>query len=84
MVNVNKLKGRIVEEGMNIPELAEKIGRDKATLYRKLKQDGEQVTIKEADLIGKALNMTLEDFSSTFFAQYVAQDAKKDRNTIQR
>ena len=35
MVNVNKLRGKIVENGMSIPELAANIGIDKATFYRK-------------------------------------------------
>ena len=44
MVNTNKLKGKIVECGMNISELAELIGIDKATLYRKeLKLSKEEV-----------------------------------------
>ncbi len=36
MVNVNKLKGKIVERGLNVENLAERIGLDRATLYRKL------------------------------------------------
>ena len=72
MVNVNKLKGKIVERGMSIIELASKIGIDKATFYRKLNTNGETFLIKEADAIAKELNLTYEEVQSIFFSQYVA------------
>lgn len=72
MVNVNKLKGKVVENGMNITELADKVNIDKATMYRKLNVNGESFTIKEADLIAKVLKLTLEEINSIFFSQYVA------------
>lgn len=40
MVNVNKLKGKIVECGLSIEELAKRIGKDRATLYRRLNSNG--------------------------------------------
>ena len=39
MVNVNKLKGKIVECGLSIEELAKRIGKDRATLYRRLNSE---------------------------------------------
>ena len=54
MVNVNKLKGKIVECGTNIEELAAKIGMDRSTMYRKINSNGENFSIKEADLIVKS------------------------------
>ncbi len=51
MVNVNKLKGKIVENGMNIGDLAKKIGVDRATLYRKIGSEGKNISIAEADKI---------------------------------
>ena len=45
MVNINKLKGKIVECGLNTSELANLIGIDRATLYRKFNGDGESITI---------------------------------------
>ena len=44
-VNVNKLKGKIVENGMTVSTLAEKIGVDRATLYRKLSNNGETMLV---------------------------------------
>ena len=72
MVNVNKLKGKIVEQGMNVEKLAKKIGIDKSTLYRKLQDEGESITIKEASLIIEVLKLTAEEAHSIFFHQYVA------------
>lgn len=72
MVNINKLKGKIVECGINIETLADTIGMDKSTLYRKINSNGENFTIKEADLISKALNLTYTEVNSIFFSQYVA------------
>ncbi|NFG59670.1 helix-turn-helix transcriptional regulator [Clostridium botulinum] len=72
MVNINKLKGKVVENGITISELAKKINVDKSTLYRKLKRNGEDISIKEANLIVKALNLTIDEANSIFFDQYIA------------
>lgn len=72
LVNTNKLRGKIVEMGTTIPELAEKIGIDKASFYRKMKSNGENFTIKEANLISKELNLDLDEVNSIFFSSFVA------------
>ena len=72
MVNVNKLKGKIVECGLNVAELASRIGIDKATLYRKLNSDGKNLTIKDANLIAKELKLTRDEINEIFFDQKVA------------
>lgn len=75
MVNINKLKGKMVECGMNVEKLSDKIGVDKSTLYRKLSTNGENFTIKEANLIAKELNLTYSEVNSIFFANEVALNA---------
>lgn len=72
MVNVNKLKGKIVEKGLSVEKLADSIGMDRSTLYRKLSNNGETITIKEADLMVNELNLNLKEASDIFFSQYVA------------
>lgn len=72
VVNVNKLKGKIVECGLNISELADLIGIDKATLYRKIGDEGQKITIREADLISKELRLSREEVNDIFFSQFVA------------
>lgn len=71
MVNTNKLRGKIVECGMSVVELAEAMGVDKATLYRKL-NNSESFTVKDADSIASALRLSKEDAVAIFFSQYVA------------
>lgn len=72
MVNINKLKGKIVERGLNVEKLAERIGLDKSTLYRKINNDGETFSIREANLICKELVLTGTEATAIFFSQYVA------------
>lgn len=81
MVNVNKLKGKIVENRMNVRELADVIGIDKATMYRKLNNSGESFTIGEMDSIIKALNLSLSEANAIFFSQYVAYNANSKEVT---
>ena len=50
-MNVNKLKGKIVENGLNVSQLASYIGIDRTTLYRKLTSNGDTLTISEAEKI---------------------------------
>ena len=75
MVNVNKLKGKIVEMGRNVESLANSIGIDKATFYRKLSSGGSAFTIGEADSIAEELALTRDEVNDIFFAQNVACDA---------
>lgn len=56
-MNINKLKGKIVEKEMNVETLAEMIGINRSSLYRKL-NNGENITIGEAVRIKDALSMT--------------------------
>lgn len=72
MVNINKLKGKIVEKGIKVSVLAESIGIDASTLYRKFKSNGETISIKEANLIVKSLNLTAEEAVAIFFDKNVA------------
>lgn len=72
MVNVNKLRGAVVEHGFTMESLANSIGMDRATLYRKIVNNGETFTLKEVDGIVKALSLTPDEGMRIFFAQNVA------------
>lgn len=76
MVNIDKLRGKIVEKRLNISMLADKIGIDKATLYRKLNENGKTFTIKEVDIIVQELDIFPEEAMSIFFSQFVADMRK--------
>ncbi|GAA0230308.1 hypothetical protein GCM10008921_13660 [Metaclostridioides mangenotii] len=77
MVNVDKLRGKIVEKKLNITCLARKIGINKSTLYRKLKTNGEELSIKEAHTIAKELNLSLEELNSIFFSDFIEEFESK-------
>lgn len=64
-MDLNRLKGKIVEKGWNVETLAEKIGIDRSTMYRKL-DNFEKITIGEAKKITVLLNLTREEASSIF------------------
>lgn len=66
-MNINKLKAKIVEKGMNVETLAEMIGVDRSSLYRKL-NNFEKITIGEANKIKSALELTDEEANNIFFA----------------
>lgn len=72
VVDISKLKGKIVEKEMTIPELSAEIGIDKATLYRKLKENGNTFSIKEVNAIVKALGLSKEEAVSIFFNEKIA------------
>ena len=64
-MNLNKLKGKIVEKGMNVEILGAMIGIERATLYRKL-NNFEKITIGEAKKIKIALELSNEDAIEIF------------------
>lgn len=71
-MNVNKLKGKMVENEFTVEKLANKIGIDRATFYRRLNSNGETFTIKEANLISIALGLTADEVNAIFFKETVA------------
>ena len=66
-MKLNKLKARIIEKGMSVEMLADAIGKERSTLYRKL-NNFEKITIGEAAKIKVALEMTDEDAIDIFLS----------------
>lgn len=64
-MNINKLKGMLVEQGMNVETLAERIGSERSSLYRKL-NNAEKITIGEAIRIKTVLRMSDTDAVEIF------------------
>lgn len=68
-VNVNKLKGKIVEMNMTQENIADRMGIDRSTFYRKMKHDGNKFTIYEihqmVDIIPLSKEEAVEIFLST-------------------
>ena len=72
MVDVNKLAGKMTEKRISVQEMAKQLGLDRATMYRRLKGDGGNITIREANAICRVLNLSYSEVMAIFFAQYVA------------
>ena len=72
MVNVDKLRGKMVECRMTVESLSSVVGINTSTLYRRLNGGGGGFTIEEADKIASALQLTSDELNRIFFAQYVA------------
>ena len=66
-MNVAKLKGKIVENEMNVEKLAESIGIDRSSLYRKL-SNSEKITIGEALKMKTALKLSDAETYEIFLA----------------
>lgn len=70
-VNIAMLKGKMVEKGINAERLAEAMGIDRATLYRKFDK-AEKITIGEAMRIKAILGLTDQEAYQIFFGVKVA------------
>lgn len=71
-MNVNKLRAKIVERGLSIELVAKEIGIDRSSLYRKLNNAGETLTIKEANKIVEVLEIPANEAVDIFFGNTVA------------
>ena len=72
MVDINKLKGKIVEKGYSVATLAERLPFSSSTFYRKLEENGTTISIGEADAIATLLDLNYSEIMDIFFAQIVA------------
>lgn len=66
-MNINKFKGKVVENGLSIEKVARLIGIDKSTLYRKLNAGGNDITIGEMGEMYKILKLTVDEAHDIFF-----------------
>ncbi|MBR6728663.1 MAG: helix-turn-helix transcriptional regulator [Clostridia bacterium] len=67
MVNTNKLKGKIVEQGLTFGRLAELIGMSPSTLGRKIRNISD-MTLEEVDMIRVTLHIPSSQITEYFFA----------------
>lgn len=65
-VNVLKLKGKIIEANTTQEGLADDIGIDRSTFYRKIKAEGKAFTIGEMHSIVDALGLSREEAIEIF------------------
>ncbi len=79
MLNAIKLKEKIYEKGMNVSELAKIMGMHRATLYRKISNNGQKVNLRDSDQIITALNLDINEANAIFFSQYSAPYANIEK-----
>lgn len=70
MLDVQKLKGKIVEKGKSVESVSAELGINPATFYRKLKNNSFE--INEADKLVDILALTNEEVIAIFFSHIVA------------
>ena len=67
MGNIKKLKAKMVETGNSIEMLAEHMGKNKSTVYRKIRNGGKDFSIGEARSIAELLSLSILDINAIFF-----------------
>lgn len=66
MVNIPKLKGKMVEMSVSAETLANHMGINVATLYRRFNEP-DSFTVKEVRQISELIHLTANDVDSIFF-----------------
>ncbi len=69
MVNTNKLRGKIVEQGLTFGSLAQQVGVSPSTLGRKIRNVSD-MTLEEVERIRDILNIPPNRMMEYFFAEY--------------
>lgn len=71
MFQSNLLKAAMVKNGITSKQLAEMMGVNVSTLYRKISRDGD-FTRQEVNTIIDSLGLTAEEYKEIFFAPELA------------
>ena len=67
MVNINKLKGRMMKKGFTVKKLSNKTGIPESRFSRRFSDGGNKVTVGEIKLISDALILDVKDVNEIFF-----------------
>lgn len=65
--NINKLNGKIAENGYNKKEFANVIGLSEVTLRRKINDENSEFSIAESLVVREKLNLTMQEYLDIFF-----------------
>jgi len=68
MTNVSILRGKIVEQNTTQEAVADEMGINRSTFYRKMKEDGKLFTVEEVQKLVKILSLSNEEVMKIFFA----------------
>lgn len=72
MFDKNKFKARIVELGLSVDKVANLLGINAATLYRKINGDSD-FSRSEIQLLKHVLNLTSAEMEDIFFKQVLTE-----------
>lgn len=72
MVNIDKLRGKIVENRMTVESVAAATDIASSTLYRRINTGGGAFTIEEVTKIASVLALTADEVNEIFFNRFVA------------
>lgn len=64
--NMDKLRGKMAEKKITQEELAEKIGIDPSTFYRKMKTEGTSFTVGQMHKIVNVLDLSSTEAAAIF------------------
>lgn len=68
MIAVNKLKGKVAEQGMTMTAFAKEIDLDYSSLYRRL-EGQTSFTVADVEKITRVLHLENEDIINIFFVK---------------
>lgn len=68
-MNTQMLKGKIVEAGTTQEAIADSIGMDRSTFYRKMKRMGNTFTVAEMNGMVKSIPLSKDEAVTIFFNQ---------------
>ena len=71
-MNIKVFKNFLTEKNIKIPELAESMGINRSTLYRKIQKDGEAFSIREMNQIIEITGMNKSEAAEIFFNEKLA------------
>ena len=76
-MNILKLKGKIVENGLNNTTFAKKINLPTATFYRRLEREGRDFTIGEVERMVDVLNLSKGEAIEIFWTESRSNEKRK-------
>ena len=72
MIEVNRIKEKMRVLDVTVKDMAQVIGVDESTFYRKLRKNGSTFSVEQARKIAEYLNLSESEACAIFFNQKLA------------
>lgn len=73
MIKINKLRAKVVERGLTIGQVANHLGIDRSTLYRKMRDNsGRRFSVLEVQRLSTILRLSPSEIQDIFYDGDVA------------